>query len=431
MRQLLFTFLLFALSIYTVEAKGIKFHNDILDEALAMAKAEGKYVFIDTYAPWCAPCKRMNKVFSDPSVSNLYNDKFINVKINMDGALGKEMLMKYDVVWLPTLLILDQEGNVKYKIDKEAQANEMIQMAHNALDPNYRFYNKPTLSKSPMANNYVKKESPRVSKPLTYKPKEKEVILGVKDVPSKPEKILYVYDENSSNTNPEMLYHEAYLQMQLLSPKTTAAAQKYLKTQKDWKTEKNIKFIFDFTENVRSPFFEFLSDNLPQFYEYVGQEKTMQNLQIMVYMRLNNGYPRPTIKEAKRLYKLIESKNPEEKAHLYYMQRLKLEKKWIDLVQHCDNYLKNINPINIEVLKESTLLKIDKSLKGLPQSLQFIDYLLSKEIEDSNLFILKCKVLSHLGKSSEAKKLAKKTLKIIQSNGEDSSEIEALLAELS
>ena len=77
------------------------------------------------------------------------------------------------------------------------------------------------------------------------------------------------------------------------------------------------------------------------------------------------------------------------------------------------------------------MLKIDKSLKGLPQSLQFIDYLLSKEIEDSNLFILKCKILSHLGKSSEAKKLAKKTLKIIQSNGEDSSEIEALLAELS
>ena len=58
MRQLLFTFLLLALSIYTVEAKGIKFHNDILDEALAMAKAEGKYVFIDTYATSRAPCTK-------------------------------------------------------------------------------------------------------------------------------------------------------------------------------------------------------------------------------------------------------------------------------------------------------------------------------------------------------------------------------------
>ena len=430
MKKLSTIIFLLVFGISCLNAKGIKFHNDILEEALAMAKAQDKYVFIDTYAPWCAPCKRMNKVFSDPDVSNLYNDKFINVKINMDGVLGKKMLMKYDVVWLPTLLILDQEGNVKYKIDKEAKANELIQMAHNALDPNFRFYNKPTLSSSPFVKRSEKKNTVVASTSAVNKT-EKEVILGVTDVPSEPEKILYVYDEKAQNNHPDILYHEAYLQMQLLNPKMVDAAQKYLKTQDDWKSEKNVKFIFDFVENVRSPFFDFFSDNLPLFYKYVGKEKTLQNLQIMVYMRLNNGYPRPSINEAKNLYKLIEVEDPEEKAHLYYMQRLKLEENWNELAIHCDDYLKYINPKNVEVLKESAHLKMEKNLKGLPQSLQFIDYLISKNIKDISLPLLKCEVLNHLGKKSEAKRLAKKTLKNAISNGDDTLEIEAFLAEIS
>ena len=435
MRHIFFILALILTTFASSEAKGIKFHKDILDEALAMAKSEGKYVFIDTYAPWCAPCKRMNKVFSDPNVGDLYNEKFINVKINMDGALGKEMLRKYDVVWLPTMLILDQEGNVKYKIDKEAKAKDLIQMAHNALDPNYTFYNRPTFSKSPVVNNSapktVSKAIVKAPVPTTEKV-EDDVILGVTDIPAEPERILFVYDENAINNNPEILYHEAYLQMQLLSPKVTEAAQKYLDTQKDWKTEKNIKFIFDFVENVRSPFFKFYSENLPLFYKYVGKEKTMQNLQIMVYMRLNNGYPRPDLKEATKLYRLIDKENAEEKAHLYHMQRLKLEEKWSDFANHCDNYLKNINPKNFEVLKESTLLKMDKGLKGLPQSLRLIDYLLvEKNINDYGLIALKCRALHHLGKTSEAKNLAKKTIKNVSSSDEDISEIESFLAEFS
>ncbi|MEE9372133.1 MAG: thioredoxin family protein [Saprospiraceae bacterium] len=431
MKNILFVLLFFTTTFSSVEGKGIKFHNDILEEALAMAKAEGKYVFIDTYAPWCAPCKRMNKVFADPSVSDLYNDKFINVKINMDGVLGKEMLVKYEVVWLPTLLILDHEGNVKYKIDKEAKANDLIQMANNALDPNFRFYNRPSFSSSPVTNTRAKKIVNKSSLPPIAKPYEKEIILGVKDIPSKPERILFVYDEDAKSKHPDILYHEAYLHMQLLNPKMSESASKYLKTQKDWTTEKNIKFIFDFVDNVNSPFFKFFIDNLPFFYRHIGEEKTMKDLQIMVYMRLYNGYPRPKIKEAIKLYGYITHEGSIEKAHRYYMQRLKLEQNWEEFVHHCDAYLKNINPLNIQVLKESTNVKIEKNLKGLSKSLKRIDYLLNKAVKDTNLIILKCKVLNRLGRQSEAKTIAKKALKHAIKTGEDTSEIEAYLIEFS
>lgn len=415
-----------------MHGNGIQFHNDILDEALEMAKAEGKYVFIDTYAPWCAPCKRMNKVFTDPAVSDLYNDKFINVKINMDGSLGKQMLIKYDVIWLPTLLILDQDGNIKYKVDKELKADGLIKMANDALDPSFRFYSAPAYSKSPVVN--TRKKTTPVSKPSTPVIQEApidDVELGVKDVPNTPEKILYVYNEGETSNNPEILYHEAYLQMQLMDPKMFEVADKYLSTQTNWATEKNVKFIFDFVENVHSKYFKFFSNNLPLFSEYIDQERVLQNLQIMVYMRLNNGYPRPTLNESIELYELINKENGKEKAYHYYLQRLVVEKKYNEFVKNADYYLTNINPANLQIMHQSATARLNHGLKGLPKSLKQIDRALKTNAEHMQLMVLKCRVLHRLGKKSESKSLAKKVLKISETKGLDTIEITEFLTEIS
>ena len=428
MRKLFITSIFFLFCISIVSAKGIKFHNDILEEALQMAKKEGKYVFIDTYAPWCAPCKRMNKVFLDPQVGDLFNDRFINVKINMDGSLGKQMLMKYDVVWLPTLLILDGDGNIKYKIDKEVKAEGLLEMAHNALDPNFTFYNAPSYSSSPITSVSSKPKLPKTNPKPPVK-KEPEVELGVKDVPHNPEKILYVYDENAKRVPPKMLYHEAYLHMQLLSPKTQWAADRYLKTQDDWTTEKNIKFIFDFTESVHSEYFDFFVENLSLFKEKVGAEKVMKNLQIMIYMRLNNGFPRPDLKESIALYEILDSDKGQEKAYQYYLQRLKNDGDFKGFVTLADRYLYELNPGNVRILQESTEAKIKNNLKGLPKSLKLINKVLEQRPNDITFTVLKCKVLKTLGKKNDAMILAKKTLKALDQNDVNSSELESFLSE--
>jgi thiol-disulfide isomerase/thioredoxin len=42
-----------------VGAQGIEFFHGPWSEALAKAKTEDRLIFVDAFASWCGPCKRM------------------------------------------------------------------------------------------------------------------------------------------------------------------------------------------------------------------------------------------------------------------------------------------------------------------------------------------------------------------------------------
>ncbi len=94
----------------TPAVRGIDFYKGSWKQALAESKRTGKPVFVDVYATWCGPCKKLKASFRDKQVGEYYNRNFINVRVDGETSDGAELMHRYGVRSYPTLLILDGNG---------------------------------------------------------------------------------------------------------------------------------------------------------------------------------------------------------------------------------------------------------------------------------------------------------------------------------
>jgi thiol:disulfide interchange protein DsbD len=77
------------------------------------AAQDRKPLMLDFYADWCAPCREMEKtIFKDPEVLRLSKD-FINLKVDLtkQEPFHDELLRRYNVIGVPTVIFLNREGN--------------------------------------------------------------------------------------------------------------------------------------------------------------------------------------------------------------------------------------------------------------------------------------------------------------------------------
>ncbi|MBE0663326.1 MAG: thioredoxin family protein [Bacteroidales bacterium] len=92
---------------------GIKFFEGTWEEALQRAKKENKLIFLDVYATWCGPCKKLNaQTFPNAEVGKYYNERFINVKVDGEKGEGLTLRQRYNVRGYPTLLFINHKGEV-------------------------------------------------------------------------------------------------------------------------------------------------------------------------------------------------------------------------------------------------------------------------------------------------------------------------------
>src|SRR5580658_553523 len=108
---------------------GIAFLSNITwAELLQRARAENKYVFVDCYASWCEPCKRMDKeVYSNDTVGELMTPKFLSVKIQMDTskqdnetiqswyATAHDLAQQYKITAYPSFLFFSPDGEILHR----------------------------------------------------------------------------------------------------------------------------------------------------------------------------------------------------------------------------------------------------------------------------------------------------------------------------
>ena len=123
-----------SLTLSMANAQGIDFFHGSWEEALAQAKSQDKLIFVDAYATWCGPCKRMAaEVFPDEKVGAFYNRNFVSLKIDMEAPENAAFAAKYPVAAFPTLYYMDANGEVVQAVKGAQKAEQFIRTGTKAL----------------------------------------------------------------------------------------------------------------------------------------------------------------------------------------------------------------------------------------------------------------------------------------------------------
>lgn len=115
-------------------SQGIEFFEGSWEEALELAQKEEKLIFVDCYAVWCGPCKRMAaQVFPDIRAGEFFNANFINLKWDMEKGKGLEFRKKYPVSAFPTLYFIDPQGEVVVSARGARDVPGLVALGEQAL----------------------------------------------------------------------------------------------------------------------------------------------------------------------------------------------------------------------------------------------------------------------------------------------------------
>ena len=129
-----------SLSLSTITAytqnRSIEFYRGNFENAKNEAKNTNKLIFMDGYAVWCGPCKKMDKeVFTNDSVADFYNKNFLNIKMDMESEEGKKIKKLFSIGAYPTFLYINGEGKLLHKGVGWMKSPEFIKLGKEASDP--------------------------------------------------------------------------------------------------------------------------------------------------------------------------------------------------------------------------------------------------------------------------------------------------------
>ena len=146
----LFLFILMSAPAFaTTQDVGITFETHLTwKQALAKAKVEGKYIFLDAYATWCAPCIEMDKTtYTSRQLGEIFEKNFVSIKLQMDKTENDSAAVRgqyvdaarvekqYAIHGFPTLLFFSPDGRLASKASGYKNVDELRKLAFEALDP--------------------------------------------------------------------------------------------------------------------------------------------------------------------------------------------------------------------------------------------------------------------------------------------------------
>lgn len=105
----------------------IGFQNVSYPEALKLAKAQGKHLFLYFHFEGCGACKELEKAaFSDAEIAKYIRSQFVCVDVNTRHEEARDFLRPFPVRAAPTCLIVNPEGEAVYALVGFADKNDFI-----------------------------------------------------------------------------------------------------------------------------------------------------------------------------------------------------------------------------------------------------------------------------------------------------------------
>ncbi|MBK9271620.1 MAG: thioredoxin family protein [Saprospiraceae bacterium] len=128
--------------IVKASSNGLYSFEGPLNEAMAKAKSESKFLLIKFGAKWSTSCQQMDHtIFNGLNAEKLFGENWIVKSIDFDSEEGKSWRAYYHIKVLPTVLLIDpSKPEVLARKEQAMDLNEFIEWFEN-----YGVQRKPTL----------------------------------------------------------------------------------------------------------------------------------------------------------------------------------------------------------------------------------------------------------------------------------------------
>lgn len=88
-----------------------------LEQALVLAKSQGRPVLVDFSAIWCPTCRVLHaEVFTDATVKRAITTGFVLSRVDYEAPEARAFMQRYDVQGFPTLLVLSADGQLLRRV---------------------------------------------------------------------------------------------------------------------------------------------------------------------------------------------------------------------------------------------------------------------------------------------------------------------------
>lgn len=88
---------------------------------------------VDAKASWCGPCRVFANTFKKVSEMEKYKDiEFKSIDIEEDE--GELYVEKYNIKSVPTILLLDENNELVYKLSGNVPLDDFVGIINNAME---------------------------------------------------------------------------------------------------------------------------------------------------------------------------------------------------------------------------------------------------------------------------------------------------------